>query len=204
MKTAVLLYVLFVGIVLLLLTVPVAGLLLAGYTAKQRSTAIRESRTRSGSGLEAVGELTDVQPVSGEASGTDAARVQLAVRFTGRDGQQHRAFLGVPQPAEKPYQVGGRVPLWLFPVPVIQPDTEALEPGRGADGKISGAIRFCSFMGKPVDETGTVMLREDYQAYLTESTDRLFRLERLSVRFYIAAGAAGFIVLCLLLGLFFN
>ncbi|MBQ3941129.1 MAG: hypothetical protein II723_08450 [Oscillospiraceae bacterium] len=195
MTTALLLYILAVGLTLLLVCAPPAGLLIAGLTAKKRGIAIRDSRTRSGSGMETVGELTDVQP----ASAAHGSTVKLAFRFTGRDGQTHSALLGVPASAESPYAVGNRVALWLFPVPVVPPAADALEPKCGADGKICGEIRVCRFMGKPVDETGTVMLSRDYRAYLTESTDRLSRLERASVRFYLAAGIAAFFAGCLLL-----
>ena len=73
-----------------------------------------------------------------------------------------RAFLGISATTTLPYQIGETVPLRVFRQPVLRPEADAFDPARGADGRLPGLIAFRRWLGRPVDETGTVMREEDF------------------------------------------
>lgn len=204
MTQAILLYILFVGSVALLLLTAVGAIFAAGWAFRRDGIAQRTAAHRLSGGRTAEGILTDVSAVPAEEGHETPLNYRLAVRFTGSDGADHRVLLGIPSAEKCGFAVGSPVTLRLLSAPVIEPAADALDPMRCADGKISGSIRFCSFMGKPVDETGTVMLESDYQAFLAESGEKQCRCARLSVRLFLAAGIAALFALSVFLNLFIN
>ena len=187
-----------------MLLTTVGAIFAAGWAFRRDGIAQRTAEEKLSGGRTAQGFLTDVSTVPAEEGHETPVHCRLAVRFPGSDGTDHRALLGIPSAAECGFSVGSPVTLRLLAAPVIEPAADALDPMRCADGKISGSIRFCSFMGKPVDETGTVMLESDYQAFLTESEEKQRRCERLSGRFFLAAGIAALFALSFFLNLFIN
>ena len=110
-----------------------------------------------------------------------------------------RAFLGISATTTLPYQIGETVPLRVFRQPVVRPEADAFDPARGADGRLPGLIAFRRWLGRPVDETGTVMREEDFVP-LSRELDELRELDRKRVWFWGIAGA----VILLILILFFR
>ncbi len=86
-----------------------------------------------------------------------------ALHFTGEDGMQHRAFLAIITPLSMNLQVGYTVSVAVFSEPLIEPSVSALDPYRGMDGRLPEFIETRTWLDVPVDETGTVMLADDYQ-----------------------------------------
>ena len=93
----------------------------------------------------------------------------FSLHYPGADGQTHRAFLGIRTPIALNAQVGMPVQLAVFLNPVITPSPSALDPMRGADGMLPPQVELCTWLGRPIDETGTVMFADDYRNAVTQA-----------------------------------
>lgn len=103
------------------------------------------------------------EPLSGGAAQLYYA---FALHYTAEDGTLRRALLGVRTMTPMNITVGSTVQLAVFAMPLIQPSPQAFDPMRGADGMLPPQVELCTWMDRPIDETGTVMLYDDYQAAL--------------------------------------
>lgn len=122
--------------------------------------------------LNAVAKTADSYVVNGKIADAEAVTIhekdtvryhhKFAVRYADENNTERRAYLGISTTTPLPYRVGDPIPLRIMPVPVLTPLADAFDPNRGADGKLPGLIAFRSWLGRPVDETGTVMPEEDY------------------------------------------
>lgn len=122
--------------------------------------------------LDAVAKTADSYVVNGKIADAEAVTIhekdtvryhhKFAVRYADENSTERRAYLGISTTTPLPYRVGDPIPLRIMPVPVLTPLADAFDPNRGADGKLPGLIAFRSWLGRPVDETGTVMPEEDY------------------------------------------
>ncbi len=122
--------------------------------------------------LDAVAKTADSYVVNGKIADAEAVTIhekdtvryhhKFAVRYADENNTERRAYLGISTTTPLPYRVGDPIPLRIMPVPVLTPLADAFDPNRGADGKLPGLIAFRSWLGRPVDETGTVMPEEDY------------------------------------------
>lgn len=122
--------------------------------------------------LDAVAKTADSYVVNGRIADAEAVTIhekdtvryhhKFAVRYADENNTERRAYLGISTTTPLPYRVGDPIPLRIMPVPVLTPLADAFDPNRGADGKLPGLIAFRSWLGRPVDETGTVMPEEDY------------------------------------------
>ncbi|MBR3446977.1 MAG: hypothetical protein IKH27_04145 [Oscillospiraceae bacterium] len=122
--------------------------------------------------LDAVAKTADSYVVNGKIADAEAVTIhekdtvryhhKFAVRYADENNTERRAYLGISTTTPLPYRVDDPIPLRIMPVPVLTPLADAFDPNRGADGKLPGLIAFRSWLGRPVDETGTVMPEEDY------------------------------------------
>lgn len=136
---------------------------------------LRQAETITANALRTDGIYTDVQVVQDAQRSAVPLHYKLSVQFVGTDGLLHRAFIGINSAQELPLAIGGSVRICVFPVPLIKPDERAFDPSRGADGRITDVIRFCAWMGAPIDETGTVMREEDMQQMCDDLRARVKR-----------------------------
>ena len=90
----------------------------------------------------------------------------LALHYPTPDDQMHRAFLGIRTFTPLNVQNGMPVQLAAFPAPLQPPAPGAFDPARGADGMLPPQVEICTWFDKPIDETYTVMLTDDYQSAL--------------------------------------
>lgn len=191
MTQALLLYALFLLFVVLLLTVIVGGLFFAGWLLRQKAAVSRETLQRTADSVRTEGSLTDVKLTRDESDRSFPLHYQLAVSFNGQDGQPHSVHLGVPSAEECPFANGGTVSLRVFPAAVTEPSGGTASPS-------------ASYMGRPVDDTGTVMLESDAAALQAESEEKMLRFACHSFRFFLASGIAALLALSFLLNLFLN
>jgi len=94
--------------------------------------------------------------------GTILNYYEVALHFVGADQLNHRAFIGILTPMPLNLSVGMTLPLAVFIQPVLQPSASATDPYRGADGMLPPQIEPRTWLERPIDETGTVMLQEHY------------------------------------------
>lgn len=156
-----------VRIVLVILVSAVAGMLIA--TVAGGGLAYLSERKKR---LAAAAGTADSYVVNGRISDAETVPIhekdsvqyhhKLAVRYADENNTERRAYLGITTTTPLPCRVGDPIPLRIFPKPVLTPLADAFDPTRGADGKLPGLIAFRSWLGRPVDETGTVMPEEDY------------------------------------------
>ena len=156
-----------VRIVLVILVSAVAGMLIA--TVAGGGLAYLSERKKR---LAAVAGTAESYVVNGRIADLETVPIhekngvqyhhKFAVRYADENQTERRAYLGMTTTTPLPCRVGDPIPLRIFPKPVLTPLADAFDPARGADGKLPGLIAFRSWLGRPVDETGTVMPEEDY------------------------------------------
>lgn len=108
------------------------------------------------------GRIADAETVTVHEKDTVKYHHKFAVRYADENNTERRAYLGISTTTPLPCRIGDMIPLRIMPTPVLEPLADAFDPSRGADGKLPGLIAFRSWLGRPVDETGTVMPEEDY------------------------------------------
>lgn len=156
-----------VRIVFIILISAVAGALLAavaggglGYLSERKKRLAASARTADSYVVN--GRISDAEAVPIHDRSETQYHHKFSVRYTDDNNTERRAYLGIRTTTPLPYRVGDPIPLRIFPEPVLTPLADAFDPTRGADGKLPGLIAFRSWLGRPVDETGTVMPEEDY------------------------------------------
>ncbi len=108
------------------------------------------------------GTIADAETITTQTENGTQYHHKYAVRYDDDNGTPRRAYLGITTTTPLPYRIGEAVPLRIFQTPVLQPLADAYDPARGSDGRLPGLIAFRSWLGRPVDETGTVMREEDF------------------------------------------
>lgn len=109
------------------------------------------------------GVFLDAQLVQDPPGTPDPLHYKYSIRYQDVNGGQHRAFLGISTARPLYFAAGQTVSLHIMQQSVIVPDTDAFNPSRGANGIIDCPISFRKWLGKPIDETGTVLFEQDFQ-----------------------------------------
>ena len=157
---------LFVGIVMIIVWV-VIGLIMLGiiiWLFVRRSRRLKELN-RAPEPMFCTGTVADLRC----APDPRMFLYFFSLHYPGADGQIHRAFVAVRTPAALNAQVGMPVQLAVFLNPVITPSPSALDPMRGADGMLPPQVALCTWLRRPIDETGTVMFADDYRNAITQA-----------------------------------
>ncbi len=108
------------------------------------------------------GVILDARLVQDQSTPASPLHNKYSILYSDSTGVQHRAFIGIDSNVPLKYTIDDTVQLHLFQQSVIVPDARAFDPNRGQNGKIDCAISFRKWLNKPIDETGTVMLEQDY------------------------------------------
>ena len=152
---------------------------------KHRRTAIAKTEDS----YVVSGTIADAEAITTQEENGTHYHHKYAVRYDDDNGTPRRAYLGITTTTPLPYRIGEAVPLRIFRVPVLQPLADAYAPARGTDGKLPGLIAFRSWLGRPVDETGTVMREEDFIP-LSKDLDEQAEHDRSSAfRWFVLGGA---------------
>ncbi|MBQ5334530.1 MAG: hypothetical protein J6Z45_01135 [Oscillospiraceae bacterium] len=191
MIRALLLYTLFLAFVVLLLTVIVGGLFLAGYLQRQKSETGREALEKTAENTMLDGKVTAVTQTRDESAHDVPVLYQLSVQYRTDNGGKQNAHFVFRTHAEQSFAVGQKTSLRRFAGPVLTPE----ERGSQKAG--------CTvFMGRPVDQTATLMLEPDYQAFLTESEETVSRCQKRSAVLFAVAGISALFAFSFFLNLF--
>ena len=188
MGTALLILLFIFVFLLFLLLVSVVGAAAGAVAAHRDEKNQRRAAALAGSSSPVEGIYADIRIVKDQRA-AETLHYKLSVRYPGADGYDHRAYIGINAAQPLPIRVGDSVQLRIFPVPLIRPDQDALDPERGSDGMIRDQIRFCAWMGAPIDETGTVMREEDLLALTGQLRKRAVRAHILRNIMIVSAGA---------------
>ena len=178
MGEAILIFIIIIFMLAIALISLVIGAAAGAAGAHRDAKSLHQAETITANSLRTVGTYADVQVVQDTVPTAVPLHYKLSVQFVGTDGLLHRAFIGINSAHQLPIQIGGSVRLCVFPAPLIKPDERAFDPNRGADGRITDVIRFCAWMGAPVDETGTVMREEDMLCMCDDLRARVKQSER--------------------------
>ena len=119
------------------------------------------------------GVVLDAKLVQDPPGTPDPLHYKYSLRYQDVSGGQHRAFLGISSTRPLYYAAGQIVPLQILQQSVIVPDTDAFNPARGANGIIDCPISFRKWLGKPIDETGTVLFVSDFRQITGELEEKI-------------------------------
>lgn len=154
-------------VLLIIIISAVAGALIAavaggglGYLSERKKRLNAVAKTADSYVVN--GRIADAETVTVHEKDTVKYHHKFAVRYADENRTERRAYLGISTTTPLPCRIGDMIPLRIMPTPVLEPLADAFDPSRGADGKLPGLIAFRCWLGRPVDETGTVMPEEDY------------------------------------------
>ncbi len=120
-----------------------------------------------------IAEVSDIRGVRIVQPGQPLYYQELALRYAGKNGILYRAFFAFKTVAPLPFSLGMQVPVRVMPQTMIQVSPAAWDPARGADGRLSGAVREVKWHGIPMDETGNVMLEADHALMMKKCRKQL-------------------------------
>lgn len=184
----------FVFILAAAMVIAFAGASAACFRERKRRIAALDKTAAS---YPVGGIVLDAQLLQDLPGTSNPMHHKYSLRYTDVSGAMHRAFIGMSSHTPLYFTIGEAVPLRIFQQSVIVPDSDAFNPSRGTDGRLDCPISFRKWLGKPVDETGTVMLERDYQDIIFElnrtissrQTAGWLLLIAAALTFLIAAGA---------------
>lgn len=159
------------GVIIMIIAIAVGVVLLVvGIKLLTNRKKRMQELQRAGTPYVTAGTVADVRySQRSTGKGLMLNYYEAALHFTGADGYTHRAFLGIMTPQVMNLQVGMPVQLAVFLNPLIAPSALATDPARGADGMLPPAVEARTWLDRPIDETGTVMLYDDYTAAVEQA-----------------------------------
>lgn len=150
----------------------------------------REALRKTTGAVPAEGFLADVRMADVPERSQKQFHYKLSVHYRDTSNTVRRALIGVVSKYPIAFQEGQSIPLRIFRQPLLQPLPDAYDPSRGADGRLPSVIAFRSWLGRPVDETGTVMREEDFVSVTMDLQQKIER-SRKALLIWIIAGVIG-------------
>lgn len=186
MLSSVLFIVFMILMIMILIVMVVIGFLAGGLGSFLGGRSAKRDLQKLASAYPVTGVITDAQLVFDDSP--MPYHYKYALQYTGQDGVSHRAFLGISTNMPLYYAVGQPAQLRLMQQPLMDVPPDAVDPMRGADGRLPGMIRFRIWNGVPVDETATVMLESDYTRLCSELSARQKKMGTLTWILLIIGG----------------
>lgn len=128
----------------------------------------RKAVAQTAASYPAEGVILDAKLVQDPPGIQNPLHYKYSIRYADSSGAQHRALIGISTNTPLQYAAGQAIPLRVLQQSLIVPDADAFNPNRSASGIIDCPVSFRKWLGKPIDETGTVMLEHDYNEVLAE------------------------------------
>ena len=159
------------GVIIMIIAIAVGVVLMVvGIKLLTNRKKRMQEMQRAGTPYVTAGTVADVRYSQRQNSkGLMLNYYEAALHFTGADHMLHRAFIGFLTPQVMNLQVGMAVQLAVFLNPLTTPSALATDPARGADGMLPPAVEARTWLDRPIDETGTVMLYDDYTAAIEQA-----------------------------------
>ena len=150
----------------------------------------REALQKTTGAIPAEGILADVRMADVPERSQKQYHYKLSVHYRDASNTVRRALIGVVSKYPIAFQEGQSIPLRIFRQPLLQPLSDAYDPTRGANGRLPAVIAFRAWLGRAVDETGTVMREEDFVSVTMDLQQKIER-SRKSLIIWIIAGVIG-------------
>ena len=160
--------------------------------SKRRANAISQTVAS----YPAEGIILDAQLVQDPPGTAEPLHYKYSIRYADTSGTPHRALLGISSREPIYFAAGQAVQLHILQQSVIVPDTDAFNPARSATGTIDCPVSFRKWLGKPIDETGTVMLETDYQAVTAQMEKEQKSRHTLGIIMIFCAAVSLIITIC--------
>lgn len=126
----------------------------------------RKAIAQTAASYPAEGVILDAKLVQDPPGSPNPLHYKYSIRYADSSGAQHRALIGISTNKPLQYAAGQAIPLQILQQSLIVPDSDAFNPNRCTSGIIDSPVSFRKWLGKPIDETGTVMLEHDYKEVL--------------------------------------